>query len=134
MSNHLRHFMRYQFPAIAWALIIFIASSIPATLIPPYKIFHYDKLIHVSLFLIFGVLVYRALEPYLKKDSFSWGRLFFSISVVILYGVLDEFHQGFVPGRSVDVWDATADTIGGLLAALIVYIRHIRKQFSAKTE
>jgi VanZ family protein len=37
-----------------------------------------------------------------------------------LIGVSDEWHQSFVPGRSGnDVWDWTADTIGGLLAAML---------------
>ncbi|MBI4811642.1 MAG: VanZ family protein [Ignavibacteriales bacterium] len=124
MSIHLRHFLRYQFPAIGWALLIFIGSSIPSRYIPSYKVFTYDKLIHISLFLIFGLLVYRAIEPRIKKDFFSWGRVFFSISVVILYGVLDEMHQGSVPGRTLEIWDAVADTVGGVLAALVIYIQH----------
>ena len=128
MSSQLKHFIRYQFPAIGWAMIIFIASSVPANYIPTYKIFHHDKIIHATLFFIFGIFVYRALEPFVKKSKFDFGRLFFSISVVILYGVLDEFHQGYVPGRTVDLWDATADTIGGILAAIAIYIVYVRKR------
>lgn len=124
MSIHLRHFLKYQFPAIGWALLIFIGSSIPSRYIPHHKIFTYDKLIHVTLFLIFGLLVYRAIELRIKKDFFSWGRVFFSISVVILYGVLDEMHQGSVPGRTLEIWDAIADTTGGVLAALFLYIQN----------
>ena len=134
MSNHLKHFLRYQFPAIGWALMIFIVSSVPAKYIPSYKIFHYDKLFHISLFLIFGVLVYYALEPYSHKNSFSWARILFSISVVILYGVLDEIHQGYVPGRTIDMWDAIADTIGGVLAGLIVYLRYIPRRTASKIQ
>lgn len=37
-----------------------------------------------------------------------------------LVGFLDEWHQTFTPGRSGgDVWDWLADTLGGLLGALI---------------
>lgn len=126
MSIQLKHFLRYQFPAIGWALLIFIGSSIPAKYIPTHKIFTYDKLIHLTLFLIFGVLVYRAVRPNREGESFRWVRVFFSISVVILYGVLDEIHQGSVPGRTLDIWDAAADSLGGILAAIIVYINHRR--------
>ena len=134
MSKHLKHFLRYQFPAIGWAIMIFIVSSVPAKYIPSYKIFHYDKLIHISLFLNFGVLVYRALEPYSQKNSFSWARILFSISVVILYGVLDEIHQGYVPGRTIDIWDAAADTLGGILAALIVFLRYLPRRSASRTQ
>ena len=126
MSIQLKHFLRYQFPAIGWALLIFIGSSIPAKYIPTHKIFTYDKLIHLTLFLIFGVLVYRAVRPTREGELFRWVRVFFSISVVILYGVLDEIHQGSVPGRTLDIWDAAADSLGGILAAIIVYINHRR--------
>jgi len=128
VSNHFRHFLKYQFPAIGWALLIFIGSSIPAKYIPSHKIFTYDKLIHITLFSIFGILVYRAIQSKELIKSFSWVRVFFSISVVILYGVLDEMHQGSVPGRTLDIWDAVADTVGGILAAIIVYVNHRHKQ------
>lgn len=126
MSIQLKHFLKYQFPAIGWALLIFIGSSIPAKYIPTHKIFTYDKLIHLTLFLIFGVLVYRAVRPTREGELFRWVRVFFSMSVVILYGVLDEIHQGSVPGRTLDIWDAAADSLGGILAAIIVYINHRR--------
>jgi len=126
VSIQLKHFLRYQFPAIGWALLIFIGSSIPAKYIPTHKIFTYDKLIHLTLFLIFGVLVYRAVRPTREGELFRWVRVFFSMSVVILYGVLDEIHQGSVPGRTLDIWDAAADSLGGILAAIIVYINHRR--------
>lgn len=121
MNKEIRVFFRYQFPAILWAVLIFVGSAIPSRYFPTLKIFHYDKLIHVVLFLVLGIFVYRALSSIRQNYTFNWGQAFFSIAVVMLYGVLDEMHQGFVPGRSVDVWDATADTIGGLLGMIIVY-------------
>ncbi len=122
MNGRLSHFFRYRFPAILWAIVIFIASSIPGAKLP--KIAHLinDKIIHISIFFILGVLVYRALEPPVREDKFDWRRLFISIVAVVLYGVTDEFHQYFVPGRSVDILDASADTAGGILAALAIYL------------
>lgn len=122
MGDRLKHFLRYQFPALLWAVIIFIASSIPASKLPKFTNYVDDKVIHISIFLVFGLLVYRALEPHLKTDRFNWGRLLLSISAVIVYGISDEIHQGFVPGRTVDVLDATADSIGGILSATLIYL------------
>lgn len=124
MSIRLKHFLKYQFPAIGWAFIIFIISSIPAKSIPSLAMLRYDKLIHVAIFMVLGMLVYRALISSQSRYSFSWGKIFFSLSVVILYGVLDETYQGTIPGRTLDIWDAVADTIGGLMAVLLLNIRH----------
>jgi VanZ family protein len=37
-----------------------------------------------------------------------------------LYGVSDEWHQSFVPGRSPDVLDVAADAVGSTIGALAV--------------
>jgi VanZ family protein len=128
LNNYFAHFIRYQFPAVLWALLIFWASSIPATKLPTLAHFINDKVIHIIFFFVLGLLVYRALEPRKKPERFNWKRLLISIAAVVLYGVFDEFHQSFVPGRTVDVLDATADAIGGILSALVLYIATKRKE------
>jgi VanZ family protein len=115
--------LRYQFPAFFWAALIYLASSIPAKYLPSPKIFHFDKIVHIILFFILGILIYRALEPINKTAKINHAILFFSLAVVIFYGIMDEMHQGSVPGRTVEVYDALADTIGGLLAGVVIYIR-----------
>ena len=42
-----------------------------------------------------------------------------AILITSAYGVSDEFHKQFVPNRSCDVWDWTADTIGGILGVAV---------------
>lgn len=127
MNDLLKHFVRYQFPAMLWAIIIFIASSIPAAKLPNFTQTLNDKLIHGTIFFIFGLLVYRALEPRQIAEKIEWSRLLIATSAVIVYGVIDEIHQGFVPGRTVDLLDALADAVGGLLAALVIYLRFSSK-------
>ena len=124
MSPALRHFLRYQFPAIAWAGIIFFASSIPASKLPRMALMVNDKLIHGIIFFILGLLVYRAFEPRIASPDFDWGRFLIAVSAVVVYGVLDEFHQSFVPGRTVDIKDA----IGGLISGLVLFISSLRKR------
>jgi VanZ family protein len=128
MSLLVKHFLRYQFPAIAWAAIIFYASSIPASKLPKFALMISDKVIHGTIFFVLGLLVYRALEPRIKSTAFSWKRFLVAILAVIAYGFLDEFHQGFVPGRSVDIKDATADAVGGLISGVMLYIFSLRKR------
>ncbi len=130
MSPRLSHFMRYQFPALVWAGLIFASSSIPGSKFPNFVLLHHDKLIHTGIFLVFGLLIYRALMIRSKDNSFDFQRALIVIFCVVVYGASDEFHQSFVPGRTPDVWDATADTIGGILSLIIIFI-YSRKRSSA---
>lgn len=115
-------FLRYQLPALLWALLIFISSSLPARAFPTLAIFRYDKLIHILLFGFFALLVYRALHFSSSDDRFSWSRAVVTILLVTLYGAGDEFHQRYTPGRTCDIADAVADLTGAALAMLIVYL------------
>jgi VanZ family protein len=40
----------------------------------------------------------------------------------VVYGVLDEYHQKFVPGRTADVYDLLADTGGALLFIAVAWM------------
>lgn len=123
----LSHFVRYRLPALAWALLIFLGSSIPSSKFPNLKIFDFDKLIHITIFFVFGLLVYRASTPRNGGTVFRWKRALIAIGVVVLYGAFDEIHQSFVPGRSLDKWDLLADSIGGCFAAIVIFARHRKK-------
>jgi VanZ family protein len=37
----------------------------------------------------------------------------------VIYGLLDEFHQSFVPSRTASVYDSVIDIAGGLTVLLI---------------
>jgi VanZ family protein len=117
---------RYQLPALAWSVVIFIASSIPQHSIPEFALFSQDKLLHLLVYLILTGLIYIALVhqsrfPWLARRPGLWSVLFAS-----LYGLMDEVHQSFV-GRSADVLDFVADVVGGLvLVTLVTVIRMLR--------
>lgn len=128
------NFIRYQLPAIVWALFIFVASSVPSTRIPLVLFKYFDKPIHILIFGILGVLVYRALEPDPQRNRFALKTALITFGIVISYGVLDEFHQGYTPGRSVDLYDLMADAVGGILAVLFIYFWRRRKKISDTLE
>ncbi len=48
--------------------------------------------------------------------------VFSAIFIASLYGITDEFHQSFTPGRSVELVDWLMDTCGATLA-VFVYAR-----------
>ncbi len=121
--------MKYKYPAIVWAVVIFLLSSVPSSEIPKLEILSHDKLIHETIFFIFGVFVYRALDPGIASHVFNWKRALVSFAIVVGYGILDELHQHFVPGRTPDIYDALADATGGLIS-LVVMFGYVRMRFS----
>ena len=57
-----------------------------------------------------------------------------SICLCTLYGVLDEFHQYFVPGRSVQASDVAADGLGIFLLAWAYLAYKGERLFRKETE
>lgn len=60
------------------------------------------------------MLVQRALFFQVSFDWMKRQSVILAFVITCLYGVSDEFHQKFVPGRTPDVYDVVADAIGGL--------------------
>lgn len=94
-------------PAVAYALLIFVLSSFSSFPVPK-GIWSFDKVIHLVEYAVLGFLVAYALP----------GKPWWLAAVIsTLYGVSDEVHQAFVPGRSADPFDACADAIGSAIGA-----------------
>lgn len=70
----------------------------------------------------FGVLGFLFMGSMKTTTSgYRIGQVWLVVVLVVLYGLLDEFHQYFVPGRTVDIYDALADAAGALLGAWSMY-------------
>lgn len=94
---------------VAIAGLIFFASSQSKIAGPDVE--GSDKVAHFAIYGLLATLTVR-----LRR-----GRVWAILSVLIasLYGVSDEYHQSFTPGRSVEAADWLADTLGGLLAVIL---------------
>jgi VanZ family protein len=113
-------FVVYQLPALLWAVVIAIGTSIPGEDIPDMPIFSEDKLIHFGLYLLLALFAYRAFHqqgrfPVLRK--FPGGS---TIAVIGIFALLDELHQLFVPGRSCDPFDWMADVLGACVFVMAI--------------
>jgi|SRR3990172_11904716 len=122
MNFRIRSFIRYQAPAFFWAGCIYIASSIPSDRITWYILHRIDKIIHIAIFFILGLLVYRAMYTQNRSPSFTYKKVWIMLFIVIGYGILDELHQAGTPGRTVDVLDLLADAGGGVLAGVAAFL------------
>jgi VanZ family protein len=73
-----------------------------------------DKLAHGGWFFLLALLAWRA-----ARDGEGWPRRRRIVGLLVgavLWGVSDEWHQSFVPGRAVEAADLLADVAGAALA------------------
>ena len=100
-------------------MAIFMASS-SKDLAAPSIDFSYDKLAHL---LVFGLLATAVLRiP--RIFNLGWRGVFMAIALISLYGALDECRQSFTAGRSVELGDWIADTLGAIIASIVYYKWH----------
>jgi VanZ family protein len=96
--------------------MLFGFSSLSTLPTPPGSFSFYD--IHVAAYAGLGALTARATGKGMR--TVSWRAVLIAIVISTLYGVSDEYHQLFVPGRSFDVLDMVADFIGSVAGASAV--------------
>lgn len=90
-----------------------------------------DKLGHLCLFgtLTFGVIVGS------RFRSFTLGNLnfYYGAVLVAIFVIGEELSQYFIPSRTFDIVDLTADSLGILMAACLAYLanKHLTKRSKA---
>jgi VanZ family protein len=105
--------------ALRWVLVavyagaLFYVSALPAEEVPVGMPYHLDKVAHATAYAILAVLVCRASGASGMRSLVLIG---FSCAV---YGVLNEVHQAYVPGRYASWGDAVANAIGAFAAATL---------------
>lgn len=98
-------------PAIAYAALLYWLSDQPTLQHAPSN----DKLAHLVAYAGLSGLLFRAFYFGTARPA-SWVFLL-SALLATLYGISDELHQSFVPGRTAAVDDVVADALGALFGA-----------------
>lgn len=99
-------------PVVAYMAIVFGLSAMSS---PPSPVHVNDKIEH---FVFYGGLALVALRATAggRLIGVTPAALVAAWAIASVYGVTDEFHQWFVPGRSAEVADWIADTLGAATA------------------
>ena len=106
--------LRLWGPAIAWAALLFTLSSFSTLPSPPSGIT--DKHEHVIGYGVLSACVLRGLSG-AALSGVTGGTAAGAALIAATYGVTDEFHQSFVPGRDADPADLIKDLGGAILGA-----------------
>jgi VanZ family protein len=100
---------------VLWVGFTFLLTSIPD---PTFKIPLplADKIAHFGFYGVMGFLcaMWRR-----ESGGTARGAALYALAFVAIVGAVDEVHQHWIPGRSMDVFDWIADASGGGIGGLV---------------
>jgi VanZ family protein len=117
-----QRFIIYSILALLYAAAIFILSSMPTIPLPSqyYELPSPDKLSHTALYFGLTILLCLSLSN-AANPIISERTIILSFTIGTVYGILDEVHQAFVPGRTATLIDIAFDILGTLVAIAIFW-------------
>jgi VanZ family protein len=107
-----------RLPALLVAGGIWFLSS-QSTLPQPKGILGFDKIQHLIAYFVLAV----AVGIWISSAFWQARRICAFLLVVFIvsgYGVADEIHQWFTPGRDCNIWDWIADTLGAVFGSAVM--------------
>lgn len=116
-------------PVLLWSGAIYYVSGIPS-LDSGWGLWDFilRKIAHMVEFGVLCGLLLRAISktwPALTKRAV----IIISASLAVLYAMSDEFHQSFVPGRTMAGKDVLIDSVG--IVVMILFYRRCQRKHEA---
>ncbi|HLS91295.1 MAG TPA: VanZ family protein [Limnochordia bacterium] len=104
----------YTLLPIGYMGLLYYLSSIPGGEIEEIGIRIPDYLLHAAAYAVLALLLHAALRrAWQAPPRTAW---WIAWMVAVVYGVTDEYHQSFVPGRDPSLKDLVADALGAAMA------------------
>jgi VanZ family protein len=105
---------RRWLPPVLWAGVIIFATSTPSDLVPQ-QVSTFDKAAHFTMYAVLAALLTRELAGM----TGPWRAALLALTIGIGFGAIDEWHQQYIPGRSTELADWYADSLGAATGALL---------------
>ena len=119
MKNLSINFYRYLVLSIAWVfftfyLLIIYSHKESSTISFPFL----DKVVHFILFFIQSILITNTLYEYSDRNNRI--ILILSIILLLLFGLIIEIQQIYLPYRTFEIMDLIANFLGVLFGSFVV--------------
>jgi VanZ family protein len=125
--------LKYQYPAIIWAIIVLILCDMPMSTSGHMRFFEgFDKLVHTGFFFVLTVLLfYGKIKQQLSYTYRPLTIVKILIITVLLGGGIELSQLEFFTYRSAEWWDLFADMVG-VGMGIFSYILLHRTKFNEK--
>lgn len=110
------------FLPILWMFFIFWLSDKPLDYFPAGAPDYGQIVVHIFLYAVLAGLIVSAAAG-INRGWKIRNIILFAILFSVLYGITDEYHQGFVPGRTVSFLDLGFDFLGAVLGSLVFFLK-----------
>jgi VanZ family protein len=128
-GSRARYLLWYWAPVVVFMAVIFVGSSISK--LPDIPGGLSDKTAHGAEYAVLGLLLARGLAGP-RRLSISLPYVIAAVVLASLYGVADEWHQRFVPGRDFDVRDVMADLAGASASTMALWAWGIIRRYTER--
>ena len=112
--------LRKYWKSIVWAIVILILCGLPGNEVSKVKFIdipYFDKFVHLSLYLVFTLLLISDNNSKRKSNEVSVKAIILATIAAIIYGILIEVLQKYLfINRGAEIWDEVANTLGVLIA------------------
>lgn len=109
---------RARIAAALWGGFLFLVTSWPNPPEVEAGGFPLDKLTHFLLYAVEAVLLHRAIR-WKGRSGVVMSRVMAIVGTMAVWGMLDETHQEWIPGRRMDTGDLVADIAGAAVGAVL---------------
>jgi len=109
--------------ALGYAISLGTVSLMTLNNLPDIKISFADKIFHFLAYSVFAVIWYYAFSySYnFKKQK----AILYAFGLAVLFGIVIEVLQDtMTASRALDVYDALANTLGALIASIILWLKN----------
>lgn len=122
IGNKNKERIYYLIAAIICSIGVFILSTLPPQSLSTFEEFqfrHLDKIVHAGMYAVLAFLWFKTLN----KGNFTRTQSGIIVIAVSMYGVLMEYAQLMVKGRSFEWEDIISNAAGAILGIVIASMR-----------
>ena len=118
-------------PGIAWFFLVLILICLPGDDLPKVEnwmsAIYFDKWVHVGMFSMLAFLFMMPICKFENSNKKKWLLIIKIALAVCIWGLTTELIQKFfIAGRSFDLWDWLADSVGISLAVIACRALYLR--------
>jgi len=118
-------FLRYNLFGIIWFLLILLMGLTPGESMPMTNVWDFLSFDKIAHFFVFAILTFLFTLGFSKQYTFLFFRYKaapLAIGISILYGIIIEIGQTFIPERGLEFTDILANSLGVFAGWFVFYL------------